>query len=136
MRTARAHRPGSTQSRGRNKMANLERRGPLAQSTVIEGLAVHADRETGRALKTVRQQTVLRTAEVRAVGIVQGEKLAEIDYLAETAMTGQAMLHRWAGTLAGDDVQLYDELNLFSDLARVGKGQILARTIDSYSRDW
>jgi glutamate mutase epsilon subunit len=66
---------------------------------------------------------------------VQNEKLHEIDHLAREAMTGQVMLRRWGDALAAGDPFFADEVKLFSDLARVGKGDVIADTIDTYCRE-
>ncbi len=93
------------------------------------------DRQTGRALTVIERQTLVRLAIVQADGIVQGEKLREIDYLAHEAMTGQALLRRWADTLAAGDPFVADELKIFSDLAKLGKADVISNTISSYCRE-
>lgn len=90
---------------------------------------------TRRALAAVQHSTILRMAGVQAEGLVQNEKLHEIDHLTRTAMTGQAMLRKWADTLAGGDPFLADELRFFTDVARIGKGEVIADTIDTYCRE-
>jgi len=92
-------------------------------------------RATARALQRLEARTVLRVAGVQADGMVQTEKLHELDHLTREAMTGQAMLHQWAGTLASGEPFLADELKFFTDLARLGKGEILADTIDTFCRE-
>ncbi len=92
-------------------------------------------RQTNRALAQLERQTRLRLAAVQAEGFVQATKLHEIDHLAREAMTGQALLRRWADTLAADDPFLADELKLFSDLARLGKSEIISDTVASYCRE-
>ena len=74
-------------------------------------------------------------AAVQAEGLVQGEKLREIDHLSREAMSGQAMLAGWRNTLAQGDPFLADELKFFTDVARMGKGEIIADTIDSFCRE-
>ena len=91
-------------------------------------------RRTSKALTRIGENTLIRMAEVQADGIVQGEKVREIDRLTEKAMSGQAMLARWRQVLAGQDIELYDELRFFSDVARMGKGEVLASTIDCFNR--
>jgi hypothetical protein len=92
-------------------------------------------RQTGRALGILDRQTLVRLAIVHAEGLVQAEKLREIDYLAREAMTGQALLRRWADTLAAGDPLMADELRVFGDLAKVGKADVMADTIESYCRE-
>ncbi len=88
-------------------------------------------RPTARALQALDHQTVMRLAAVQSAGLVQAEKLHEIDRLAETAMVGQTMLARWRETLAGADPMLQDELRFFTDVARLGKGEVIVDTISS-----
>jgi hypothetical protein len=92
-------------------------------------------RHTERALATLEGQTLVRLAGVQAEGLVQMEKTREIDHLARAAMSGQAMLHRWRETLAAGDPALSSELLFFTDMARIGKGEIIADTIDAYCRE-
>jgi len=88
-----------------------------------------------RDLARLERQTIVRTALVQAEGIVQTEKLHEIDHLAREAMSGHAMLRRWADTLAAGDPFLADELKIFTDTARLGKAEVIADTIDSFCRE-
>jgi hypothetical protein len=85
--------------------------------------------EYGMAL--VRYQTVMRIATVQSEGIVQAEKMREIDRVTQTAMNGQALLAKWRETLAGPDPMLNDELRFFTDVARMGKGEIVMDTISA-----
>ena len=50
-------------------------------------------------------------------------------------MTGQAMLGRWASTLAQGDAFLADDLRFFSDIAKLGKGEIIADTVSDYCEE-
>jgi hypothetical protein len=93
------------------------------------------ERRTGKSLASLQAQTLLRVADVQAEGYVQGEKVKEIDRLAREAATGQAFLRRWVDTLAGGDPMMAAELMFFTDLARLGKGEIIADTIDTYCRE-
>lgn len=92
-------------------------------------------RQTSRALARLDHQTLMRLAAVQADGLVQAEKLYEIDHLAREAMTGQTLLRRWADTLAAGDPFVADELKVFGDLARVAKSEIISDTIATYCRD-
>lgn len=92
------------------------------------------DRRTGRALADLERQTLLSLASVQAAGLVQTAKIHEIDSLTREAMSGQALLARWRDTLAAGDPFLGDELRFFTDVARMGKGEIIADTISSYCR--
>jgi hypothetical protein len=93
------------------------------------------DRRTSRALSTVQRNTLVRMASVQAYAIVQNEKLHEIDRLTREAMSGQAMLSRWAATLAQGDPFLVDDLKFFTDVAKMGKGEIIADTISDFCRE-
>ena len=84
------------------------------------------DRRTTRALAEVQRNTLVRMASVQGHAIVQNEKLHEVDRLAREAMNGQALLQHAAATLAHGDPFLADELRFFTDLARMGKGEIIA----------
>lgn len=92
-------------------------------------------REARRALMGLQQHARLRVAGVQAEGFVQTEKLHEIDHLTREAMNGHALLKRWGDTLAGGDLFLADELKFFTDMARLGKGEVLADTIDTFCRE-
>lgn len=106
-------------------------RGPAIEQMPSRSLS----RSTSRALNRLGEQTLLRMAGVQAEGIVQTEKLREVDSLTREAMTGHAMLRRWSDTLAAGDPFLADELKFFTDTARLGKGEIIADTIDSFCRE-
>jgi hypothetical protein len=92
-------------------------------------------RQTERALARIQSHTVLRMASVQAEGLVQTEKAREIDHLTRDAMSGQALLAKWRDTLAAGDPFVSDELRFFTDMARLGKGEIIANTIDAYCRE-
>ena len=110
---------------------------PEVMPSVGVGLSTLAgsDRRTSRALSTVQRNTLVRMASVQAHAIVQTEKLHEIDRLTREAMSGQAMLNRWAATLAQGDPFLADDLKFFSDVAKMGKGEIIADTISDLCRE-
>ncbi len=77
-----------------------------------------------------------RTARaLEAEGYVQAEKLHEIDSLTREAMSGQAMLHKWQQTLSQGDPFVLDDLRFYMEVAKVGKGEVIADTIDSYCRE-
>jgi len=94
-----------------------------------------ADRRTSRALANVQRNTIVRTASVQGHAIVQNEKLHEIDRLSREAMSGQAMLNQWAATLAHGDAFVADELKFFSDIVKMGKGEIIADTISDFCQE-
>jgi hypothetical protein len=88
-----------------------------------------------KALRSLEERTLVRMANVQAEGLVQGEKLREIDHLAREAMTSQAMLYQWANTLSQGDLLLADELRPFASIARVGKCELINNTVDSFCRE-
>ena len=45
------------------------------------------------------------------------------------------MLSRWAATLAHRDAFMADDLRFFADVARMGKGEIIASTIEDLNRE-
>lgn len=108
---------------------------PRNQPSTTSRLGGRVSRPTGRALAALDESSLVRVAGVEAECYVQVEKMKAVDHLARTAMGGQAMLRRWADTLAAGDPFVADELKFFTDVARMGKGEIIADTIDSYSRE-
>ena len=105
------------------------------QPTRLGAAAPRLPRQTSRALAALEQRTMLRQAGVLAESVVQLTKLQEIDRLAREAASGQAMLVHWRESLAAGDPLLNDELRYFTDLARLGKGEILMDTITTYCRE-
>jgi len=93
------------------------------------------DRRTARGLNSIQRRTVLRMAEVQGHAMVQTEKVHEIDRLTREAMSGQAMLNQWASTLAQGDPFMVDDLKFFRDLAKMGKGEIIADTISDFCQE-
>jgi hypothetical protein len=45
------------------------------------------------------------------------------------------MLLKWGETLAGSDPFAADAMRFFTDIAKIGSGEIVADTIDSYCRE-
>jgi len=117
-------------------MSNLVPKSSTTEVVPSVGLGLSAlagtGRRTSRALSTVQRNALVRMASVQAHAIVQNEKLHEIDRLTREAMSGQAMLNRWAATLAQGDPFLADDLKFFSDVAKMGKGEIIADTISDF----
>jgi hypothetical protein len=105
--------------------------------TVGVGLSVLAgnDRRANRALANVQRHTLVRLASVQGHAMVQVEKTHEIDRLTREAVSGQALLSHWAATLAKGDAFLTDELKFFTDLARIGKGEIVADTVSDFCQE-
>lgn len=92
-------------------------------------------RSTERVVQRIGERGLVRLADVQAEGTVQMAKLREIDHLARTAMSGQAMLRKWADTLAAGDPTFAAELLFFTDLARLSKAEVIADTVDTYCRE-
>lgn len=88
-----------------------------------------------RVLSRIENQAMVRMATVRAEGIVQHEKVAELNSLTREAITGYTFLRKWADQLSGPDMLLADELRFFTDVARMGAGEIIADTIDTFCRE-
>ncbi len=91
-------------------------------------------RRINRDLAEIEGGTLLRVASVRGEAMVGREKLDEIDFLTWKAMSGHVMLDGWAKHLAGENPVLLDELRFFKDTARLGKGEVIADTIDKFRR--
>jgi hypothetical protein len=114
----------------------LERRSSTSSLVGSGGMGLTpVSRRTGRALSALEERTLVRAAAVQGESYVQVEKTKALDNLAREAMSGQAMLAKWAQTLAAGDPFVADELKFFSDLARMGKGEIIADTIDTFCRE-
>jgi hypothetical protein len=105
-----------------------------SHGTVPEISGARLPRRVARGLSEIEGTTALRIAAVRGETIIASEKVHEIDFLTWEAMSGHAMLAGWANHLAGEDPVLMDELRFFKDTARLGKGEIIADTIDKFRR--
>lgn len=92
-------------------------------------------RRTSRTLTNLQERTLLRVADVQAEGYVAVEKTKEIDRVAREAMSGQAMLRKWADVLSTGDPTIAADLLFFTDMAKLGKGEIIADTVDSFCRE-
>ena len=101
-------------------------------SRVVLGLP---SRRLSRGLARVEGRTLLRMALVQAEGMVSVEKLREVDHLAETAITGQTMLRRWSSALANGDPLVEDDNQLFRDVAKIAKSEIIADAVDTFRRE-
>jgi hypothetical protein len=99
------------------------------------GGRIPIDHRTGRALAHIERQTRIRMADVQGHAMVQTEKVHEIDRLTCEAMGGQAMLNQWAATLAQGDPFLADDLKFFRDIAKMGKGEIIADTVSDFCQE-
>lgn len=92
-------------------------------------------RQTSKGLARLEHQTTMRLAGIQAEAMVQTDKLHEIDRVSREGMGGQAMLRHWGDTLAAGDPMLADELKFFTDLARMGKGEVIADMISNFCQE-
>jgi hypothetical protein len=116
-------------------MADLELRDRLGLTRNPNIGSERMPRPTARALGEVGHRTTVRVANVQAEGIVQTEKVREVDHLTREAMTGQAMLNQFREVLAHGNLLEADGLRFFTDMARIGKGEIIADTISAFCRE-
>lgn len=88
-----------------------------------------------RRLAAIDRRNLARIANVHGEGLVQGEKIHELNTLAREAVTGYTFLRKWSDHLAGADPILHDELRFFTDATRLAVGEVIADTVDTYSRE-
>ncbi len=107
-------------------MGSLVRRTPtdLAQPT------------TSREVEALRHQTGMRALVVQAEAYVAKEKAGEVAALTRDAMTDYAMLSNYADVISGNNMFLRDELRFYTDIARLGAGEIIASTVDKFCREF
>lgn len=67
-------------------------------------------------------------------GLVNAAQLREIDHLAFTAMTGQAMLSKAASAMSQGDPFTESDLRYFADIARLAKGELLVEAAEDMRR--
>jgi hypothetical protein len=107
---------------------------PRSATGSLDAVGSRLPRRFARGLSEVEGATVVRAAAVQCEAIIAAEKIKQVDYLTWQAMSGHAQLAGWANHLAGEDPILHDELRFFKDTARLGKGEIIADTIDKFRR--
>jgi hypothetical protein len=90
---------------------------------------------TARTLRQVGENTLVRVATVQGEGIVQTEKVKELNRVGREAVVDTAMLRKFADTVASGDPMLADELRMLTDVARLGTAEIIADTVDTYCRE-
>ncbi len=105
---------------------------PRRQMTVAD--PARLDRQTARDVVAIESGSIIRLARVRAEGMVQVEKVHELDRLSREAMSGHVMLSAWANHLAGENPVLADELRFFTDIARLAKVELISETADCFHR--
>jgi hypothetical protein len=91
-------------------------------------------RVQGLTTRAIDARTALRAASVDAESEVAAEKLHALDRLASVGMTGQLLLAHLRATLAGSDPLLDDELKLFTDVAKLGKAEVIADVINRFQQ--
>ena len=91
-------------------------------------------RRTQRCLASIQERTLLQLARVQAEGLVQSDKVRELDHLGVAAMNGQALLRRHGDVLAGGDPFIAEDNRFFTDMIKLGKGEIIADTIRDFAR--
>jgi hypothetical protein len=109
----------------------ITRRAPDVLTNVRQN---NQDRRTSRALSNLENQTLLQIAQVQSRGLVAAEMSREVDHLTRDAMSGQALLRRWGDTLSAGDPFIADDMRFFTDIAKMGKGEIIANLIDDFCR--
>jgi hypothetical protein len=107
---------------------------PVLDRRAARGL-IALERSTTLALARARSTELLRVSDVESDAIVATVKTQEVDRVAREAISGQAMLRHYSDTVARDDLLLADELRYFTDMARLGKGEILADLVTDYCRE-
>lgn len=75
------------------------------------------------------EQAVVRSDKVLGDASVGAVKMHAIDCLARGAMSGQMALNRYMTALAQGDPFAAEDLKFFSDVAKVGKGEVIAGAI-------
>ena len=75
-----------------------------------------------------------RLRAVRDDGLVNAAQLRELDHLAWTAMSGQAVLSKAATAMSQGDPFLESDLRYFSDIARLAKGELLVEAAEDMRR--
>ena len=108
---------------------------PVPYNSPTTSLTRAGSARVNRDLARIEQQTIVRLATAQAQGMVATEMAHEIDHLTREAMSGQAMLHQWGSTLASGDPFISDEMKFFTDMAKLGKGEVIADTITTYCRE-
>ena len=117
-------------------MSNIEPTGRRLVARPISASLTRSERRQVARLEgtvaAIEHRTIVRIANIQAEGFVATEKSREVDRLAHTAMSGQALLKGWANQLAGNDLGLIDDMRFFTDMAKLGKGEIIADAIDTF----
>jgi hypothetical protein len=109
--------------------------GEIVRRTSAAPVGALRDARVRRDLSRVERQTIVRMAAVQGEGMVAAEKAREIDHVTRVAMAGHVMLSKWGTTLAAGDALLADEMRFFTDMARIGKGQVILELVDTFTRE-
>lgn len=109
-------------------------------------LPAPVDRRTMRGLERLQASTAMLLAQARSIelvrvanaeteAIVATVKVQEVDRVTREAIAGQALLRHYSDTVAQGDAMLMDELRFFTDMARLGKGEIIADLVTDFCRE-
>lgn len=83
------------------------------------------DRRTSGDLRRLGHQTVVRLANIQAEAIVATEKEHEISRFADRAMAHHTFLAQRRAALSGGDPLLFDELGIYTDMAKLARLEVL-----------
>lgn len=108
---------------------------PAAPLGVGTSALARLDRRTSRAVAGVQRHTLVRLASVQGHELVQQAKVDALSRLTREAMTDHAMLLHTAAAMSHGDVGLADEMRYFTDLAKIGMGEILADTVRDFCEE-
>ena len=111
-----------------------EARPSLPSDLTPYGARQPRNRREQRAAALARYDVEGRLCAVHDDGLVNAAQLRELDHLAFTAMTGQAMLSKAASAMSQGDPFLESDLRYFSDIARLAKGELLAEAAEDMRR--
>ena len=87
---------------------------------------------TRMGVARVEQQTVIDVAQVQRQVIVQSERISGVDSLTRDAMIDCALRDGLVGVLAGENPVLREDLRYFSDIAKLGSGELIIDTVRNF----
>jgi hypothetical protein len=88
-----------------------------------------------RAVAAVQSRTLVRMAQIRADALVQTEKVHSLAFLGREAISNQALLDQHRQVLAHGNPFLADELRFFTEVVRLGQGEIIADTVSDWCQE-
>jgi hypothetical protein len=92
------------------------------------------ERRTAQDIARIEHEAMVKVAANRALAIEVSEMIHEVNAVTHEAMTGHAMLVRWSDALAQGDPIVSSDMRFFTDVARLGAGEIIADLVEAYSR--